>query len=63
MKTRPERHPQEKAQCIIPCEYDRSYIAETGRPPAVRLREHRHNLQQGFLKKSKLTQNAYEEGH
>jgi hypothetical protein len=29
----------------------------------VRLREHRHNLQQGLLEKSKLAQHAYEEGH
>jgi hypothetical protein len=26
-------------------------------------REHRHNLQQGLLAKSKLAQHAYEEGH
>jgi hypothetical protein len=25
--------------------------------------EHRHNLQQGLLEKSKLAQHAYEEGH
>jgi hypothetical protein len=36
---------------------------ETSRPLAMRLREHRHNLQQGLLKKSKLAQHAYEEGH
>jgi hypothetical protein len=29
----------------------------------VRLREHRHNLQQGLLEKSKLAQHADEEGH
>jgi hypothetical protein len=29
----------------------------------VWLREHRHNLQQGLLKKSKLAQHACEEGH
>jgi hypothetical protein len=46
MKTRPERDPQQTAQCIysIPCECGRSYIGEPGRPLAVRLREHRHNL-------------------
>jgi hypothetical protein len=47
----------------IPCECGRSYIGETGRPLAVRLREHRHNLKQGLLDKSKLAQHAYEEGH
>jgi hypothetical protein len=40
-----------------------SYTGETGRPLAVWLREHRHNLQQGLLEKSKLPQHAYEEGH
>jgi hypothetical protein len=51
------------AQCVysIPCECGRSYIGETGRPLAVRLREHKHNLKEGLLEKSKLTQHAYEE--
>jgi predicted GIY-YIG superfamily endonuclease len=48
---------------IIPCECGRSYIGETGRPLAVRLGEHRHNLQQGHLEKSNLFQHAYEEGN
>jgi hypothetical protein len=30
---------------------------------AVRLREYRHNLNEGVLQKSKLAQLAYEEGH
>jgi hypothetical protein len=38
-------------------------IGETGRPLAVRLREHRHDLQLDLLQKSKLAQLAYEEGH
>jgi hypothetical protein len=65
MKTRQERDPLQTAQCIysIPCECGRSYIGETGRPLAVQLREHRHNLKQGLLEKSKLPQQAYEEGH
>jgi predicted GIY-YIG superfamily endonuclease len=56
MKTRPERDPHQTAHCIysIPCECGRSYIGETDRPLAVRLREHRRNLQQGLLEKSKL---------
>jgi hypothetical protein len=29
----------------------------------MRLREHRHNLQQGLLEKSILAQQAYEEDH
>jgi hypothetical protein len=37
IKTRPERDPQQTAQCIynIPCERGGSYIGETGRPLAV----------------------------
>jgi hypothetical protein len=64
MKTMPERDPLQTAQCIYssPCECGRSYIGETVRPPAVRLGEHTHNLQQGLLEKSKLAQQAYEEG-
>jgi hypothetical protein len=65
MKTRLERDPLQMAQCIysIPRECDRSYIRKTSKPLAVWLREHRHNLQQGLLEKSKLVQHAYEEGH
>jgi hypothetical protein len=65
MKTVPERDPRQTAQCIysILCECGRNYIGETGRPLAVRLRERRHNLQQGLIEKSKLAQHAYEEGH
>jgi hypothetical protein len=65
MRTRPERDPLQTAQCIyrIPCEYSRNYIGETGRPLAVRLREHRHRLQRCLLEKSKLAERAYEEGH
>jgi hypothetical protein len=53
MKTRPERDPEQTAQCIysIPCECGRSYIGETGRPLAVRLREHRHSLKEGLAEK------------
>jgi hypothetical protein len=65
MKIRPERDPQQTARCVysIPCECVRSYIGETGRPLAVRLREHKHNIKEGLLEKSKLAQHAYEEGH
>jgi predicted GIY-YIG superfamily endonuclease len=65
MKTRPERVPQQTVQYVysIPCEYGRSYISETGRPLAVRLHEHKNNLREGLLGKSKLAQHAYEEGH
>jgi hypothetical protein len=30
---------------------------------ALRIKEHKHNLIQGLLEKSKLAQHAYEEGH
>jgi hypothetical protein len=64
-RTRPERDPQQTAHCIysISCECGRCYIGETGRPLAVRIREHKHNLNEGLLDKSKLAQHAYEEGH
>jgi hypothetical protein len=39
------------------------YIGETGRPLEVRIKEHKCNLTQGLLEKSKLSQHAYEEGH
>jgi hypothetical protein len=53
MKTRPERDPQQTAQCIyiIPRECGRSYSGETGRPLAVRLREHRHNIKERLKEK------------
>jgi hypothetical protein len=65
MKTRPERDPQQMWQCIysIPCEYDIHHIGKMGRPLAVRLHEHRHNLKEGLLQKSKLAQYVHEEDH
>jgi hypothetical protein len=64
MRTRPERDPQLMAQCdhSIPCECGRSYIDETGRPLAMQLDEHGHNLKEGPLA-TKLVQHAYVEGH
>jgi hypothetical protein len=52
-------------QCTysIPCECGRGYIGETGRPLAVKLHEHRHNLRQVLLEISKLALPAYEEGN
>jgi predicted GIY-YIG superfamily endonuclease len=65
MKTRPDRDPLQTAQCVysIPCECGRSYIGETGRPLAARLREHSHNLKEGVPEKSNLAQHACEDGH
>jgi hypothetical protein len=50
MKTMPKTDPQQTAECIYsnPCECGRSYIGETGRPLAVRLREHRHEIKRVF---------------
>jgi hypothetical protein len=42
---------------------DASYIAVISRPLEVRIKEHKYNLTQGLLEKSKLSQHAYEEGH
>jgi hypothetical protein len=38
-------------------------VVETGRPLAVRLREHRHNLKEGLIEKCKLAQHAFEKYH
>jgi hypothetical protein len=56
VKIRPERNQQQTTQCIcsIRCGCGRSYTGETGRPLALRSREHRHNLKEGSPEKSKL---------
>jgi hypothetical protein len=63
VRTRAKRDSQRTAQCVdcIPCECGRSYIGETVRPLAVRIREQRYSLKQGLLENSKLAQHAYEE--
>jgi hypothetical protein len=62
MKTRPERDPQQTAQCVysIPCECGEATLVKQVDP--VWFREHRHNLKEGLLGKSKLAQHAFE-GH
>jgi predicted GIY-YIG superfamily endonuclease len=64
MKTRLERDLQQMPQCVysIPCECGSNYTGKTGRQLAVWLRDHKHNLKEGLLQKSKLAQYAYEEG-
>jgi hypothetical protein len=47
MNTRLEKDPQQVKQTSL----------------GIRLREHRHNLKEGLLEKSKLVQHVYEEGH
>jgi hypothetical protein len=51
MRTRPIGVPQKIADSIyrIPCECGRNYMAETGRPWAVRLSKHRRHLEVGYL--------------
>jgi hypothetical protein len=39
------------------------FIGETDRPLAVRFSEHRHNLKESLLEKSKLAQHVCKEGH
>ena len=65
MRTRPIRAPQNIANCVysIACECGRSYTGETGRPLVVRLREHRQNLEEGHLERSKVVQDAFGENH
>jgi hypothetical protein len=47
----------------IPRDCGRRYIVETSRPLEVCIKEHKYNLTQGLLEKSKLAEHMYEEGH
>jgi predicted transcriptional regulator len=47
----------------IPCDYGRCYITERSRPLKVRIKEHKYNLTQSLLEKSKLVQYAGKECH
>lgn len=63
MTTGPIRTPQETGNCIysIPFECGSSYIGETGRLWAVRFREHRWNLEEVHLERSRYAQHSFEE--
>jgi hypothetical protein len=65
MKTGLVRDAQQTEQCAynIPCDCDGCYISKTNRPLEVRIKEHKYNLTQGLLEKSKVAQHAYREGH
>jgi predicted GIY-YIG superfamily endonuclease len=65
MNIGPVRNAQQTKQCVynIPCDCGRCYIGETSRLLEVRIREHKYDLTQGWLGKSKLAQHEYEEGH
>jgi hypothetical protein len=60
MKTGPVRDGQQPKQCVynIPCDGGRCYVGETTRPLELCIKEHKYNLTQGLLEKSKLTQYA-----
>jgi predicted GIY-YIG superfamily endonuclease len=65
METGPVRDAQQMKQCVysIPCVCCRYYIGETSRSLELRITEHKYNVIQGLLEKSKLAQHAYEEGY
>jgi predicted GIY-YIG superfamily endonuclease len=65
MKTGQIRDAQQMEQCVysIPCDCDRCYISVTCKRLEVHIKEHKYNLTQGFLEKSKLPKYAYEEGN
>jgi hypothetical protein len=65
MKTGLVRDAQQTKQCVynIPCDCGRCSNSETRRHLDVRIKEHKYNLTQNLLEKSKLAQRAYEVGH
>jgi hypothetical protein len=64
-KTKPKLEMLQKSRCVYktPCKCGRFCVAETGRPLAVRLKEHKYNLKEGLCERSKLAAHAFEEGH
>jgi hypothetical protein len=65
MKTGLVRDAQQKKQFVysIPCDCGRCHSNETSRHLEASIKEHKYNLTQGLLDKSKLAQPAHEEGH
>lgn len=55
----------DKSQCIygIPCECGRECFGEIGRLLNIRIRDHKYNLREGHIDKSKLASHAFDEGH
>ena len=53
-----------RSQCVykVRCECGKLYFGETGRPLAMRLKEHKGSLNEGRLDKSKLVRLSYEGG-
>jgi hypothetical protein len=64
-ETGPVRDAQQTKQCVysIPRDCGRCYTGETSRRLEARIKEHKYNLTQGLVEKSKLPQHACEEGH
>jgi hypothetical protein len=60
MKTRRARDAQQTNQCACTVSHvtGRCYIDQTSRPLEVCIKEHKYNLTQGLLEKSKLAQYA-----
>jgi hypothetical protein len=65
IKTGLVRNAHQTKQCVynMPCNYGSYYIGETCRPIEVRITEHKYNLTQSLLEKSKLAQHVYKEGY
>jgi hypothetical protein len=65
METGLVRDAEQMKQCVctISRVTGRCYTGKTSRPLEVCIKEHKYNLTQGLLEKSKLVQHAYEEGH
>jgi predicted GIY-YIG superfamily endonuclease len=65
MRAGPVRDAQQTKQCVYrtPCDCGRCYIGETSTPLEVHFKEHKYNLTQGLLQKSKVAQHVYKEGH
>jgi hypothetical protein len=65
MKTGWVTDAQQKKQSVysIHCDCGSRYIGETSRLLEGHIKEHKYNLTQGLLEKSKLAQHAYEGGH
>jgi hypothetical protein len=64
MKTGPVTDAQQMKQCVynIPCDCGWCYTGKTSRPLEVHIKEHKYNLTQGLLEKSKSAHHAYKEG-
>jgi hypothetical protein len=56
---------QQTKQCVynIPCDCGGCYIGETSRPLQVCIKDHKYNLTQSLIEKSKLVQLASEKGN